>query len=234
MSSLAGNPHFGPPVPVRGAHTQRTKAYVNGAFCRRDARFVSRTHDFGGINLSLLDDVLTENARFVLNQGRQITKTPAKKIALFTCMDTRLVEFLEPAMGIRRGDAKVIKNAGNTLLDPNGGVIRSLVVAIFALGCEEVFVVGHRDCGMAQIDDADLEQKMIERGVPREAIAALEPSLKVWLGAFHDPAANVVRVAEMIRANSLIPRSVPVHGLIFDPYTGEIELLSSGYAEPVR
>jgi carbonic anhydrase len=150
------------------------------------------------------------------------------KIALFTCMDTRLVEFLEPALGLRRGDAKVIKNAGNTVVDPTGGVIRSLVVAVYALGCEEIFVVGHRDCGMTKIDEDELEQRMLARGVTPEAIAAVQPSLREWVGTFHDPEGNVRRVVDIIHTNPLLPRDVPVHGLMFDPATGRIDVLVRG------
>ncbi len=181
------------------------------------------------MSLALLEEILEHNARFVAERARPITKSPAKKIALFTCMDTRLVEFLEPAMGLRRGDAKVIKNAGNTLIDPAGDVMRSLVVAIFALGCEEVFVIGHRDCGMAQLNEEELRQRMINRGVDPAAIASLKPSLKEWLGAFHDPEGNVRDVVAMIRQTPLIPKDVPVHGLIFDPVSGRLDLLVNGY-----
>ncbi len=179
--------------------------------------------------MALLEDILAHNARFVEERKRPITKLPAKKVALFTCMDTRLVEFLEPALGLGRGDAKVIKNAGNTLIDPAGGVMRSLVVAIYALGCEEIFVVGHRDCGMSQIDDDDLERRMLDRGVPRAAVDALQPSLRDWLGAFHDPIGNVRRVCAEIRQSPLIPADVPVHGLMFDPHGGQLELVVNGY-----
>jgi len=89
-------------------------------------------------SVALLNDVLEHNARWVEARLRPLTKVPQKKVVIFTCMDTRLVEFLEQAMGLGRGDAQVIKNAGNTLVDPGGGVVRSLVVAIYALGCEEV------------------------------------------------------------------------------------------------
>ena len=179
--------------------------------------------------MALLNDIMAHNVRFVSDRERAITKRPAKKMAIFTCMDTRLVEFLEPAMGIGRGDAQVIKNAGNTLVDPNGGVVRSLVVAIFALGCEEICVIGHRDCGMAQVDQADLRNNMLSRGVRREVIDALQPSLTEWLGAFRDPTANVVHVVELLRHNPLIPADVPVHGLLFDPVSGRLELLANGY-----
>ena len=176
----------------------------------------------------LLDQILEHNARFVAERERPLTKAPAKGIALFTCMDTRLVEFLEPALGLRRGDAKVIKNAGNTVVDPTGGVIRSLVVAVYALGCEEIYVVGHRDCGMTQIDEDELEQHMLARGVKPEAIAALRPSLREWVGTFHDPDGNVRRVVEVIRDCPLLPDDVPVHGLMFDPATGRLDVLVRG------
>ncbi|HLN62531.1 MAG TPA: carbonic anhydrase [Symbiobacteriaceae bacterium] len=180
----------------------------------------------------LLKEILEHNAQFVAERERPVTSSPAKKIAIFTCMDTRLVEFLEPAMGLRRGDAKVIKNAGNTIIDPSGGVMRSLVVAIFALGCEEIYVIGHRDCGMSRIDEAALEANMIARGVPTSAIEELKPSLREWLGAFHDPYGNVRHVVDIIRQSPLFPDDVPVHGLMFDPHSGRLELLTSGYPEP--
>jgi carbonic anhydrase len=175
--------------------------------------------------IDVLDDILAHNARFVAEREQPVSRAPARKIALFTCMDTRLVDFLEPALGLRRGDAKLIKNAGNTIVDPTGGVIRSLVVAVHALGCEAILVVGHRDCGMAEIDVEDLQARMIARGVPAEAISALRPGLAEWLGAFRDPDENVRRVVGQIRQNPLIPDDVPVHGLMFDPASGRLDVL---------
>jgi carbonic anhydrase len=178
--------------------------------------------------MPLLDQILEHNAHFVAERERPLSRAPAKKIVVFTCMDTRLVEFLEPALGLRRGDAQVIKNAGNTVVDPTGGVIRSLVVAVYALGCEEVFVVGHRDCGMAELDEEHLAAMMRARGVAAESIAALRPSLRDWVGAFHDPEGNVRRVVEVIRTNALMPPDVPIHGLMFDPASGRLDLLVRG------
>jgi carbonic anhydrase len=182
--------------------------------------------------LALLDEILAHNARFVADRERPLTKQPSRQVAILTCMDTRLVEFLEPATGIRRGEAMVIKNAGATVLDPTGGVIRSLVVAVFALGCEEICVIGHRDCGMAQLDEAALRARMLARGVPAAALDALHPSLRDWLGAFHDPEGNVHRVVRTLRESPLIPADVPVHGLIFDPVGGRLDVLTSGYGAP--
>jgi len=180
--------------------------------------------------MTLLSEVLDHNARWVEARHRPLTKAPQKKVVIFTCMDTRLVDFLEPALGLRRGDAQMIKNAGNTLIDPGGGVVRSLVVAMHALGCEEIFVIGHTDCGMSQIDADALRQRMLSQGVPERAIAELKPSLTEWLGGFHDPLGNVQRVVGLLRDNALIPRSVPVHGLMFDPASGALQVLVDGYA----
>lgn len=179
--------------------------------------------------MALLDEILAHNDHFVIEQTRPITRAPAKKVALFTCMDTRLVEFLEPAMGLRRGDAKVIKSAGNTLAEGGGEVLRSLVVAVYALGCEEIYVIGHLDCGMAHIDEVKLEQKMLDRGVPQEAIDALHEGLHRWLGAFQDLYGNVRRVCQELRESPLIPNDVPVHGLMFDPASGRLEVVINGY-----
>ncbi|TSK05883.1 MAG: carbonic anhydrase [Geobacter sp.] len=180
--------------------------------------------------MSLLQKVLDHNKKFVRPGAfPPLPKDPKKQLAIFTCMDTRLVDFLEPAMGIKRGDAKVIKNAGNTLVDPNGGVIRSLVAAVFLLGVEEIFVIGHKDCGMASVDVEMLKRKMMERGVDPAAIEDLDPDLGQWVGAFSCPEENVERVTSIIRKSPLIPKDVPVHGLIFCPNDGHLEIVVSGY-----
>lgn len=182
--------------------------------------------------MNLLESILTVNRKFV-HPGAfpPLTKNPKKQFAIFTCMDTRLVDFLEPAMGIKRGDAKVIKNAGNILIDPlNGGVIRSLVAAIFMLGVEEIFVIGHEDCGMANVNPEQLKSDMIARGISPQAIEALVPDLAKWLGAFSCPEENVTEVVDKIRANPLIPANVPIHGLIFCPNDGHLEVMVDGYA----
>jgi carbonic anhydrase len=180
---------------------------------------------------TLLDSILEANRKFV-HPGAfpPLPKNPKKQFAIFTCMDTRLVDFLEPAMGIKRGDAKVMKNAGNTLVDPlHGGVIRSLVAAIFMLGVEEIFVIGHQDCGMAAVNADDLKKQMMARGIDAADIERYVPDLAQWLGAFSCPGENVADVVKKIRSNPLIPRDVPVHGLLFCPNDGHLEIIVKGY-----
>ena len=59
-----------------------------------------------------IEGILEHNRRFVAEKGyeRFITdKFPDKKLAIVTCMDTRLTELLLAALGLRNGDAKIIE-----------------------------------------------------------------------------------------------------------------------------
>lgn len=180
-----------------------------------------------------LDAIIEANRHFVKPDAfPPLPKSPQKQIALFTCMDTRLVDFLEPAMGLKRGEAKVIKNAGNTIVDPmSGAVIRSLVAGIFMLGVEEIFVIGHRDCGMAQVDSDSVKQDMINRGISPDTIDIHIPDMKQWLGVFSNPIQNIERVVKIIRLNPLIPKDIPVHGLLFCPDDGHLDIVVNGYTQ---
>lgn len=157
------------------------------------------------------------------------SKYPDKSLAIYSCMDTRLVDFLEPAMGIARGEAKVIKAAGNSVCDPFGVIIRSMIVAIYELGVKEILVVGHEDCGMSKSTSKNLIEKMLARGVHPSAIHLVEKELEHWVDSFHEPVDNVVQTTTKIRANPFIPQDVPVHGLMFCPRTGEIKVIVNGY-----
>lgn len=185
---------------------------------------------------TILEQVLDVNRSFVQKTEvdyytiiSQVSKLPRKKLGIFTCMDTRLVDFLEPALGLKREDAVVIKNAGNSVTGPFEATIRSLVIAIYELGIEEIMVIGHEDCGVAHATADAIIDKMLTRGISREVIKMVEDELGSWLDNFHRPHENVGKVVEKIKNNPLIPDDVPIHGLMFEPYTGEISVLVNGY-----
>ncbi|GAB4259558.1 beta-class carbonic anhydrase [Thermincola ferriacetica] len=178
----------------------------------------------------ILQEILAANRDFVSKYKEflpKLSSKPQKQVAIFTCMDTRLVEFLEPALGIRRGDAKIIKNAGNTVREGCTDVIRSLAAAVYLMGVKEILVIGHLDCGMARVDADELRARMVEEGVPEEAISGLD--LSEWIGAFADTEENIRTTVNAIRNSPYIPRRVPVHGLLFCPENGEIRVVVDGY-----
>jgi len=186
--------------------------------------------------MSILDDMLSANTKFCAQPPADYTqedhkksKLPQKQIALITCMDTRLVNFLEPALGIGRGEAKVIKTAGNGITGVFDGTIRSLLVCIYELGVKEIIVIGHHECGMAHTTSENLIKSMIKRGISKEAIHMVKKELIEWADEFHHPEQNVTDTVERIRLNPLIPADIPIHGLIFHPRTGKIDVVENGY-----
>ena len=187
--------------------------------------------------MSILSDILSHNQQFVARREYEPFRTdafPDKKLVVLTCMDTRLVELLPRAMNLRNGDAKVIKNAGAIVSHPFGSVMRSILVAVYELMAAEIAVVGHYGCGMTGLSSANVLQKAIARGVSRDTLQTLERAginLQQWLTGFDSPETGVRESVAMIRQHPLLPRDVPVHGLMICPETGRLDLLSDGSVE---
>ncbi|MEX5286348.1 carbonic anhydrase [Selenomonas sputigena] len=187
--------------------------------------------------MTRLEEMLAANKAYCENPPVDYTgedvhesKLPRKKIAVFTCMDTRLVELLEPALGLKRGDAKFVKTVGNTLVGPFDGVVRSLMVATYELGIEEIFVVGHDECGMAKTTAQGLLDAMHAHGVKDEDIAPYREELVHWADSFSHPVENVREVVQKLRENPFLPKSLKVHGLLLHPRSGKIDLIVNGDA----
>ena len=110
--------------------------------------------------------------------------------------------------------------------------MRSVLVALYELHADEVFVVGHHDCGMMAINPTATLEKMVQRGgISIETIRTLEYAginLKKWLHGFESVQESVRNSVSVIRNHPLVPRAVPVHGLIIDPSTGKLELMIDG------
>ena len=96
----------------------------------------------------MLDEILTNNQRFLEKTTLpRIGHAPRKQTALVTCMDCRLVNMFEEALGLERGDVLELRTAGATIPVPEraqaaNDLIRSLAIGIYFLGVREVLVVG--------------------------------------------------------------------------------------------
>lgn len=188
--------------------------------------------------MSLLGEILDHNSAFVARREYEAFRTdrfPNKKLVVLTCMDTRLVELLPRAMDLRNGDVKVIKNAGAIVSHPFGSVMRSVLVAVYELGAQEIAVVGHHGCGMLGLSGERVLGKAVSRGVSPEVLRTLQRSgidLGAWLTGFDCVEAGVRASVGMIREHPLLPPGVWVHGLLIDPETGKLDLVTDGYAAP--
>jgi carbonic anhydrase len=186
--------------------------------------------------MSILSEILDHNETFVRRREYEKFLTdqfPNKKLVILTCMDTRLVELLPRAMGVRNGDVKLIKNAGAIVSHPFGSVMRSILVAVYELGATEVAVVGHHGCGMTGLSCAKVLEKVRQRVADPSVIDTLGHAgidLQRWLMGFDQVEDGVRKSVEVVRNHPLLPRDVPVHGLIMDPMTGKLDKLVDGYA----
>lgn len=177
----------------------------------------------------MLEELLKYNCEFVEKKQYEAfisSKYPNKKIAIITCMDTRLTELLPAALGLKNGDAKMIKNAGAIISSPFGSVMRSLIVAIYDLEVDEILIIGHSDCGMQSLDSKAILEKMKKRNISEEKIDLIKccgVDFDVWLNGFDSVEESVKSTVNMIINHPLIPKDINVYGLIIDPTTGKIE-----------
>jgi carbonic anhydrase len=177
----------------------------------------------------ILKEVLEANAKYSANFGEKgkLALPPARRFAVLTCMDARL----DPAKfaGLAEGDAHVIRNAGGRASDD---AIRSLVISYKLLGTSEFFVIHHTDCGMefftndvirgllnSSLETAELTSsgfRDIGNGPGSRAGEYIE-----WL-AIKDPKQAVVDDVARIRNHPLVPKSILVHGYIYDVRSGKL------------
>ncbi len=176
----------------------------------------------------MVPGILEFNKQFVENKEYEkfiTSKFPDKKLAIISCMDTRLTELLPAALGLKNGDAKIIKNAGGAIAHPFGSVMRSLMVAIYELGVNDIMVIGHTDCGVQGLNSSKMQERMIERGISKEAIDMVEycgVDFDSWLKGFNCVENSVEETINIIKRNPLVPNDVNVYGYIMDSTTGEL------------
>ena len=135
----------------------------------------------------------------------------ARGLALVTCMDSRI----EPLdmLGLKPGDAKILRNAGARVTDDT---LRTLVLAVYLLGVERVLVLPHTNCKMASVANDDAVHDLIgeRHGVDTRSLEFHTNSDQ--LGALrHD--------LERIRHHPLLPQGLPVAGAVYDVDTGRVD-----------
>jgi carbonic anhydrase len=177
----------------------------------------------------ILDEVLAANKAYAAQFGEKgkLAIPPARHFAVLTCMDARL----DPAKfaGLAEGDAHVIRNAGGRASDD---AIRSLVISHKLLGTNEWFVIHHTNCGMEFFTDevmrnllaSSLETAALENGAFKDV--GQGPGSRAgefidWL-TIKDQAQSVLDDVQRIKSHPLVPKSITVHGYIYDVATGRL------------
>lgn len=163
------------------------------------------TDDEGSVEY---ERVLAENRRYTEAFDRSaLTAAPLSGLVVIACMDARLD--VEEALGLRTGDAHIIRNAGGLATDD---AIRSIIVSQQLLGTNEILVIGHTRCGLLDADEAALRDRLTNQTGER---------LDVAFGSFKDLDDCVRAQVDRLRTHPWI-RRVPVHGLVFEVESGRL------------
>src|SRR5580658_6036825 len=158
--------------------------------------------------MSAIDEVLAANEVYSrTHELRKLTPIPERKLAILTCMDTRLSI---RTLGLRTADAHIIRNAGGIVTDDS---LRSLLVSHYLLGTEEFMVINHTDCGLMHTTEADLRTRIQNR----TGTAAIAPA---FFFAFQNVEENVRHQLQKLRSHPWVPETVAVRGFVYDVTSG--------------
>jgi len=153
--------------------------------------------------VDVIDELVANNRAFAATLPDQhLDVRPSRRLAIVTCMDSRLDVFA--ALGLRDGEAHVLRNAGGVITDD---VIRSLAVSQRRLGTREVMLVHHTDCGMQTLTDDGFRAELQEATGVAPAFA---------IESFSELDADVRQSILRVRRSSFLPHRDLVRGFVYD------------------
>lgn len=164
----------------------------------------------------MFDDLLEANRRYRSEfHDSGVEGKAAKGLAVLTCIDSRIDPLA--MLGLRAGDAKIIRNAGARVTDD---ALRSLVLAANLLDVVRVCVVQHTDCAMVGPTEDELRERISAlRGVDASGWTFLSSS---------DQAATLRADIARIESCDLLPSDLQVGGFVFDVHSGELRPTPAG------
>ncbi|MFI1826958.1 beta-class carbonic anhydrase [Streptomyces sp. NPDC020412] len=156
--------------------------------------------------MSVIDESLVNNEAYAASFGGPLTLAPARRLAVVACMDARLDIFA--MLGLREGDAHVIRNAGGEVTED---AIRSLAISQRLLGTRRIMLIHHTDCGMQTFRDDEFKAEILgETGI--------RPP---WAPeAFTDLDEDVRQSIRRIEVDPFVPHKNSIRGFVFDVETG--------------
>ncbi len=147
-------------------------------------------------------DRLVMNSRLhYLGSSARIVE-PVQKLAVLTCMDARVD--VSGLLGLRPGDAHVIRNAGGRASDD---AMRALAISQAVLGTREVMVIHHTECALGRFNQAQLAERIA---------AATGHRFTEELGCFTDPVAAIVEDLERLRASPHLAHRDKIRGFMYE------------------
>lgn len=158
--------------------------------------------------MTVTDEYLQNNAAYAEQFSGPLPLPPSKHVAVLACMDARLDVYR--ALGIKEGEAHVIRNAGGVVTDDE---IRSLAISQRLLGTTEIILIHHTDCGMLTFTDDDFKRSIQDE-------IGVKPS---WSPeSFPDVEEDVRQSLRRIESSPFITATTSLRGFVFDVATGKL------------
>jgi carbonic anhydrase len=158
-------------------------------------------------------DVLSANERFAASyNSSHMQGRAARGLAIVTCMDSRIDPLA--MLGLAKGDAKILRNAGARVTDD---VLRTLVLAVHLLGVDRVMIVAHTDCRMTKVTDDEVHAAI------RESSGLDTRSLE--FGVISNQRDVLARDVQRIRSSPYLPTAIPTLGCVYNLETGLLDIL---------
>jgi carbonic anhydrase len=165
--------------------------------------------------VDVIDELLANNRSFAASlPDRHLDVQPSRRLAIVTCMDSRLDVFA--ALGLGDGEAHVLRNAGGVITDD---VIRSLAVSQRRLGTREVMLIHHTDCGMQTLTDDGFRAELQEATGVSPAFA---------IESFTDVESDVAQSILRVRNSPFLAHRERVRGFVYDVDTHQLREVTVG------
>ncbi len=178
---------------------------------------------------TLLNQIGEANKSFLAGHP-QFLDPAGDPFVVVACIDARLTGLIEPALGLPRNRASVIRTAGNQLSEKNGDALRSIAVALYLKQAKEILVLGHTDCAMSGFSVQEVTDNFRKAGIPRGAFG--NEDLRAWFGAFANVRENITSSIAYLRKSGLVPADLKIHGLVLDTNSGAVDIVVNGYLAP--
>ena len=159
--------------------------------------------------MSITDELVANAERYAESfEHGTLALPPAKRLAVVACMDARLNVY--GLLGLREGDAHVIRNAGGVI---TAGERRSLAISQRLLGTREIVLIHHTDCGMLTFTDDGFKRDVYDD-------VGIKPD---WAAeAFTDLEEDVIQSIRRVRGDPFIPHKDAIRGFVYDVRSGRL------------
>jgi carbonic anhydrase len=180
--------------------------------------------------MRLFDAIIDANHRALAGESNVTLNLPelagSLPVAVLTCLDPRLNTMFPGVLGLPAMQFIWLRRAGNIITGPLSSMSRSLSLACAVNGTKEIAIIGHTDCLTCKTSGAKLAELLTKAGVNRDR---LPENLEDFYDLRPSERQNVITSVELVRQSPLIGPQIPVHGLMVDVVTGQLDWVINGY-----